>query len=216
VSGIVYGLARAIGSTLRFKLVGKELIDLRSPAIYLMWHGRTFIPGQFHRGKGVYVIISHSRDGEMQNRIFRRLGFSVIRGSTGRGGERALVESIRVLRAGNSMAITPDGPRGPAGVVQKGVMLMAKKSGVPLIPVGASARHRKLFRSWDQYLVPWPFSLCSLVAGERFLVPPDATDVQIEEIRQKVEAEMHRLQCEAETVLGLNPGKPALHNGAKE
>ncbi|HLK17178.1 MAG TPA: lysophospholipid acyltransferase family protein [Fimbriimonadaceae bacterium] len=208
VSGLIYRIATAIGSTLRYKLVGEERIDLRQPAIYLMWHGRTFVPGQFHRGRGVYVIISHSRDGEMQNRIFQRLGYKVIRGSTGRGGERALVESIRVLRAGNSMAITPDGPRGPSGVVQKGVMIMAKKSGVPLIPVGASAKHRKLFRSWDRYMVPWPFSLCSMVAGETFTVPADADDDQIEQIRRAVEKEMHRLQAEAEQVLGHQPDCP--------
>ena len=214
VSGLIYCIAAGIGKTLRYKLVGRDKIDASHAAIYLMWHGRTFVPGQFHRGKGMYVIISHSRDGEMQNRIFQRLGFSVIRGSTGRGGARALVESIRALQAGHSMAITPDGPRGPSGVVQPGVMLMAKKSGAPLVPIGASARRRKLFRSWDQYLVPWPFTLCSIVAGEHFYVPPDADDAEIEAIRLRVEAEMHRVQTEAEKVLGLKPAPIPQPQGA--
>ncbi|MHB8636556.1 MAG: lysophospholipid acyltransferase family protein [Fimbriimonadaceae bacterium] len=202
VSGLVYRLARTIGSTLRYKLVGHEKFDDTAvTSIFLMWHGRTFVPGQFYRGRGMRVIISHSRDGEMQNRIFRRLGYTVIRGSTGRGGERALVESIRSLKAGHSMSITPDGPRGPSGVVQPGVMLMAKKSGAPLVPIGASARHRKLFGSWDQYLVPLPFSLCSIVAGELFYVPPDADEATMEAIRLRVEADMHRVQAEAERIL---------------
>src|SRR5665213_2292012 len=141
----MYRITRSIGATLRIKGYGAENIAVPSPKIFLMWHGRSFVPGQLYRNKGVYVIISHSRDGEMQTRIFTRLGYQVIRGSTGRGGERALVESIRCLKAGHDMAITPDGPRGPSGVLNPGVLLMAKKSGAVLIPVGTSARPRKLF-----------------------------------------------------------------------
>ena len=215
VSGLIYRVATLIGKTMRYRLIGRERIDMSVPAIYLMWHGRTFVPGQFYRGKGMCVIISHSRDGEMQNRIFQRLGYNVIRGSTGRGGERALVTSIRMLRAGGSIAITPDGPRGPSGVVQAGVMFMARKSGLPLVPIGSSARRRILFRSWDRYLVPWPFSLVSIVAGDRFLVPADADDAEIEAIRLRVEAEMHRVQAEAEQVLGLKPAPSAQPQGAK-
>lgn len=213
VSGLIYNVASGIGRTLRYKLIGREYFDPSVATIYLMWHGRTFVPGQFYRGKGLFVIISHSRDGEMQNRIFQRLGYKVIRGSTGRGGERALVESIRTLKAGNSMAITPDGPRGPSGIVQAGVMMMAKKSGAPLMAVGASARRRKIFKSWDQYLVPWPFSQCAIVAGESFYVPANATDDEVETIRLKVEAEMHRVQALADEAVGH---LPLVHNPPKE
>lgn len=212
-SGIIYGIASAIGRTLRYELIGRESFDPSIPTIYLMWHGRTFVPGQFYRDKGLFVIISHSRDGEMQNRIFQRLGYQVIRGSTGRGGERALVESIRTLKAGQSMAITPDGPRGPSGIVQPGVLLMAKKSGAPLMPLGASARTRRIFSSWDQYLVPWPFSKCAIAAGRTFTVPPDASDADVEAIRLEIEAEMHRVQNEADRAMGHPPMVHKAPNG---
>ena len=171
VSSLVYHVATSIGRTLRFRFVGLERIDSELAAIHLMWHGRTFILGQYFRGSGMRVIISHSRDGEMQNRIFTRLGYTVIRGSTGRGGERALIESIRALRAGHGMAITPDGPRGPAGVVGPGVMVMARKSGAPLLPIGVAARGiancfaHGIGGTWSrghlQRASPWPASTCT-------------------------------------------------------
>ncbi|MGC5340985.1 DUF374 domain-containing protein, partial [Escherichia coli] len=76
----------------------------------------------------------------MQNRVFTHLGFKVIRGRTGRGGVRAAVEAIKTLRSGATMAMTPDGPRGPSAVLQDGVIFMAQKSGAALVPVGISAR----------------------------------------------------------------------------
>src|SRR5436305_14161898 len=88
--------------------------DLNGGRIYCGWHGHSFIPAHFFRKRGYWVIISHSRDGETQKRIFAKLGYNIIRGSTGRGGVRALIEAIRALRNGATMAITPDGPRGPS------------------------------------------------------------------------------------------------------
>src|SRR5688572_9644726 len=111
-----------------------------SKSILCGWHGRSFAFANHFRGKGLWVIISQSRDGEMQSRIFGKLGFNIIRGSTVRGGVRALVDSIRVLKYGGTMAMTPDGPRGPNGVVQAGVMAMAQKSGAALVPGGFSCR----------------------------------------------------------------------------
>src|SRR5687767_5888827 len=111
VSGLLYGLVRLIGSTMRMKVIGAP--ESYEKTIICGWHGRTFAFANQFRNKGFWVIISHSRDGEMQSRIFTQLGFNIIRGSTGRGGVRALVVSIRTLKNGGTMAMTPDGPRGP-------------------------------------------------------------------------------------------------------
>lgn len=156
----------------------------------------------FFRKKGFWVIISHSKDGDIQTHVFKNLGFNVIRGSTGRGGERALIEAIRELRKGATMAITPDGPRGPSKVVQGGVMAMARKAGATLVPCGVSAKPRFIAKSWDRYMIPLPFSRCLLNFGEPLEVPPDATDEQVEEIRLKLESEITRLEIEAERMLG--------------
>lgn len=209
LSKLVYRVARTIGMTLRIRTEGWEAVkDLECGKIYCGWHGRSFIPAQFFRNRGVWCIISHSRDGEMQTRIFTSFGFQIIRGSTGRGGERALVESIRVLRKGDEMAITPDGPRGPTGVVQPGVMMMARKSGCALIPVGSSASRGWYAPTWDRYLIPWAFSRCVFVFGEPIYVAPDAGDEQVEEARLRLESEIERMQRRAEEIVGAKAPKP--------
>lgn len=211
IGWLIYLAARLIGLTLRTKVEGWEKIK-RIPGgkLLLTWHGRTVVPGQFFGCERFWVMVSHSRDGEIQNRILSRMGYQVIRGSTGRGGERALVESIRCLKNGGTMAMTPDGPRGPSGIVQPGVMLMAKKSRVPIVPVGISARPRHLARSWDRHLIPAPFAKGLVLFGKPIYIPPQATAVELEAIRMLVQAEMHRMQNEAERRLGLPLSEPDL------
>ncbi len=209
LSSLIYTLARGIGLTLRIKTVGWEAArDIKVGKIYTGWHGRSMIPANFFKGRGVWAIISHSRDGEMQTRIFSKFGFQVIRGSSGRGGERALVESIKVLRKGDEMAITPDGPRGPSGVVQPGVLLMAKKTGCALIPVGSASRRAFYAPTWDSYMVPWIFSRSVFVLLDAIYVPPDADDATIESIRAQLEAQIHVAQAQADKLVGARPPAP--------
>lgn len=206
LSSLVYRIARGIGITLRIEAIGWDAVkDLPIGRIYTGWHGRSYIPANFFRGRGVWCIISHSRDGEMQTRIFSSFGFQIIRGSTGRGGERALVESIRVLRKGDEMAITPDGPRGPAGVVQGGVLLMAKKTGAALVPVGSSAKRAWYAPTWDRYMVAKPFSKAVFVFGDPIYVPADADDAKIEEIRLALQQAIDDTQAVADAHVGARP-----------
>ena len=203
LSGLAFWVARLLSATWRIRDVGWEALEARPGGKVLAgWHGRTFVAAAFFRGQGVWTIISHSKDGEMQDRIFRRFGFKTIRGSTGRGGARATAESIRVLRGGGLMAFTPDGPRGPSGVVQPGILLMAKKSGASLVPVGVSADRRWLVRTWDRYMVPKPFARCVMVFGEPMALESDATEEQVEAVRVRFEDEMKRLEAEAERMAG--------------
>jgi lysophospholipid acyltransferase (LPLAT)-like uncharacterized protein len=186
--------------TLRVKTVGFP--EDVSNAIFCGWHGRSIVFANYFRNRRFWVIISNSRDGDIQNRIFERLGYQTIRGSTGRGGARAAVESIRVLKQGGTMAITPDGPRGPSQIVQGGVMLMAQKSGCRLIPVGVSAKPRVLIKSWDRHMVPLPFARGVLYFGDPLTVPPDASPEDVEDVRLKLESELTRLQDVAERMAG--------------
>lgn len=206
LSSLVFRIARGIGVTLRIEAIGWDAVkDLPIGRIYTGWHGRSYIPANFFKGRGVWCIISHSRDGEMQTRIFSSFGFQIIRGSTGRGGERALVESIRVLRKGDEMAITPDGPRGPAGVVQGGVLLMAKKTGAALVPVGSSAKRAWYAPTWDRYMVAKPFSKAVFVFGDPIYVPADADDAKIEEIRLALQKAIDDTQAIADAHVGARP-----------
>jgi lysophospholipid acyltransferase (LPLAT)-like uncharacterized protein len=199
---LAYRFIQFVGRTLRLQTPGYEkLQSLNGGVIICGWHGKSLIPGYFFRRKGVWVVISQSRDGEIQNVVFSSLGYNVIRGSTGRGGVRAAVEAIRVLRKGAMMAMTPDGPRGPSGVVQGGVMLMAQKSGAALVPVGISARPRWLVPSWDRYLLPFPFARAVFLFGDPIYVPEDASDEQVETLRLRLEQEIHAKEAEAEQLL---------------
>jgi len=198
-----YAFIRFVGRTLRLRTPGYESVKhLNGGVIICGWHGKSLIPGYFFRNKGVWVVISQSRDGEIQNVVFSSLGYNVIRGSTGRGGVRAAVESIRALKKGATMAMTPDGPRGPSGVVQGGVMLMAQKSGAALVPVGISAKPRWIAHSWDRYLVPVPFSRAVFLFGEPIYVAEDATEEEVEAKRLELEKQIHAMEQEADLQLG--------------
>ncbi|MDR3688763.1 MAG: lysophospholipid acyltransferase family protein [Fimbriimonas sp.] len=200
-SDILFAIVRTVCSTMRFRMVNYPADDHN--LIFCGWHGRSFtFANQFRRRKW-WVIISHSNDGEIQSRIFSKLGYRVIRGSTGRGGVRAAVEAIRALKEGGTMAMTPDGPRGPSGVVQGGVMLMALKSGAGLVPVGIASHPHFSAKSWDRYMIPMPFSKCIMIFGDPIYVPPGSTEEQVEEVRLKLEHEIHRLERETEDRLGI-------------
>lgn len=214
LAGPVAFLVRLIGLTLRIHTRNEdEFESVGGGKILCGWHGRSSIAGAKYRGRGFYVIISLSKDGEIQNRIFQKLGFKTIRGSTGRGGERALVESIRALRGGATMAITPDGPRGPSGVVQPGILAMAKKSGCALVPVGISSRPRILLKkAWDQHMIPLPFGKSMMAFGKPYYIAKDASEAEVEQVRLNLEEDMHRLQEDAEKLLGqpVTPRTPQL------
>lgn len=202
LSGLIFFITRIIGRTLRIRPHGwDEAQAVEGGKIYVGWHGRSFIPANFFKGRGVWCIISLSRDGELQTRIFTRYGFQIIRGSTGRGGERALVEAIRALKKGGEMAITPDGPRGPEFIVQPGVMMMARKSGCSLIPVGTAAKPCSQAPTWDHYMVPWLFAKATFVFREPIRVPADATEEDVEVIRLHLQDEINKAQQDAERLI---------------
>jgi lysophospholipid acyltransferase (LPLAT)-like uncharacterized protein len=139
----------------------------------------------------------------MQNGIFRRFGFRTIRGSTGRGGARAAVECARILQNGDTFVFTPDGPRGPSQKVQKGILWLAQKGNAAIIPAGASARPRKLFRSWDRYLIPLPFAGGVIVVGEPMRIPPEVGEDAFEEYGAALEKRLNELQARAEQEMGF-------------
>lgn len=199
----IYCLARAIGATLRLKTIGYEKIShLQGSKIYLTWHGRTFIAATFFRKKGVWTIISHSNDGRMQAKIFQRFGFNLIRGSSGDGGVKALIESIKILKQGKIMAFTPDGPLGPSHIIQPGVLLMAKKSGAAIIPLGFSSKWRKFIPSWDKYMIPFPFSEGVIVFGDPIWIPSNADQIEENEAKIKIQQTMCTLEEQAEVIMG--------------
>lgn len=210
VSFLICTAARLIAVSLRLRVIGEERVNQLQQqgkgVILVTWHGRTLIPIVRFRGRGYWAMISTSRDGEYQNCIFRRLGWNTVRGSTSaRGAVQSAIAMARHLRAGATLAFTPDGPRGPSHQVQAGAIFLAQKSGCPIIPAGISAHPRTLTHAWDRYLIPWLFAKAVFIYGDPMVIPPDADANEQRVWAERVGAEIDALEAEADRLAGARP-----------
>ncbi|MCC6327348.1 MAG: lysophospholipid acyltransferase family protein [Acidobacteria bacterium] len=164
-----YLLIRVIGATIRFQIEGWENFESIERAgklpIYAFWHDRIFAGTYFFRNRGIAVITSQSKDGEYIARFIQRLGYGAIRGSSTRGGVGALVEMIKAMRAGTATAFTLDGPKGPRYVAKPGAVLLAKKTGNPIMPFVVECKKYWTIRSWDRLQIPKPFTKAKVIIG---------------------------------------------------
>lgn len=163
------------------------------PCIFVLWHGRLLPLGYLHRGEGVVGLISRSNDGEYLSEILRRWGFVPVRGSSSRGGSAALRELIGHARAGRSIAITPDGPRGPRQRLKPGALVAGQLTGLPLVPVAAGASRAWWFGGWDRFLVPQPFARIRVAYGEPVEIPRELSPDELASYARRLEDELNRL-----------------------
>lgn len=166
----ISGALSLLAATWKTETIGEEfdrhLRQMREPFVYALWHGRMLLPIWRHRGQGVATMASKSKDGEIIARWLVRNGYSVVRGSTNRGGARGVVRLLRHLEEGRPVALTVDGPKGPPRIVQEGLLLLARKSNAWILPVSASAARPRFLGSWDRYLLPKAFSRNIVIYGE--------------------------------------------------
>ncbi|MBI2113818.1 MAG: lysophospholipid acyltransferase family protein [candidate division NC10 bacterium] len=167
--------------------------------IVAFWHGRLLMMPFVYPGQPVAILISHHRDGEYITRIAERFGFTVVRGSTTRGGARAFKQLIHALRGGRNAVITPDGPKGPRQRAKSGVVELARLSGMPILPVAFGAWPRTILKSWDQFLVPCPFGRGVYVWGEPIYVPGNADQAAVEKFQSLLAERLDALLVEADT-----------------
>lgn len=200
------GLIRAICGTVRTETEADpetlEILSRRTPLIAAIWHSRILIFTHLYAGMGAAILVSASRDGEIIARILKRQGQDPVRGSTSRDGRRALAELVIRLRRGQSAVITPDGPRGPRFRVQPGIVALARKSGLPILPATYSASRGHVFRSWDRFLLPAPFSRCRVIYGRPVRVSSDVDDAGFEAARLRLENELDRITRRADRACG--------------
>ncbi|MDH7600883.1 MAG: lysophospholipid acyltransferase family protein [Armatimonadota bacterium] len=186
--GLLWLVSTILCATARFRVEGWErmqrLLAEGRGGVVALWHGSTTLPIYYCRNMSLYSIVSLSKDGELQHRILRSRGFLTIRGSSARRGAQALLEAVRRLREGYVLAVTPDGPRGPARKVQPGTIHLAQRSGAPVLPVGVACRPCLRAPSWDSHLIPAPFAQVVLVFGEPLEVSPEES---VEEAARRVE-----------------------------
>jgi len=174
---------KVVGGLARFEVQGSEHFDAIERAekipIYTFWHDRIFLGTYFFRDRGIVVMTSKSLDGEYIARFIKRFGYGAIRGSSSRGGARALVEMIKTMRLGHPMAFSIDGPRGPRYEAKPGPLILAKKTGNPIMPFVVEPRRFWTLKSWDQMQIPWPFSRVAVIIGEPIYVDDKASDAEI-------------------------------------
>ena len=196
------GLAlRTLASTWRYRIIGGEVIErLRAnntAFIFSLWHGQLLPLIWHHRGERVAILVSEHKDGELIARLAKSIGYRLIRGSTSRGGERALLALAKDLRAGGEVAVTPDGPRGPARSYAPGALIAAQLSGAPIVPIAAHADSAWRLSSWDAFLIPKPFALVTVAYGEPTRVVADSSRVAAAEAPsfQKLMEKTERRAC---------------------
>jgi len=183
------------GYTLNLERQGKY-------AIYAFWHAHMLLPAYVGKNRNVKVLISQHRDGEYIAQIVQRLGYGVARGSTTRGGAKALLRMIKQIKEDSiSLAITPDGPKGPRFVAQSGAILLGQKTQYPIIPVMIYLAKYWELPSWDRFCIPKPFSKARIFYGNPILVPSKLEKYEMEEYRVSLENELIRLESEAESTV---------------
>lgn len=177
---------------------------LRSPEPFILafWHCKLFFAQHALGGRKVTALISQHGDGELIARTMARFGHAAARGSSTRGGALAMREALRVARAGGSLAITPDGPKGPARKVKPGVIEIARAAGIPILPCSLAARPVKRLASWDRFEVPLPFARLVIAHGSPLRVERHATEARREALGLELEAELDSLTDLCERVAG--------------
>jgi len=202
-------LFRGLYSSLVFEIEGAEHQEATwgagEPVVFVTWHGRLVPLLYLYRGNGIVTLVSQHRDGEYLARVGRALGYDTVRGSSTHGGFPALRELVRNLRAGRSLAITPDGPQGPREKLKPGALQAARMTGAPVIPVMAGTRRAWWFEGWDNFMVPKPFARIRVAIGEPRRVPRDCSVRDLEEHARVLESQLQDLKARVDEPAARRP-----------
>lgn len=167
---------RLLARSWRIRTVHEErwrpLYESRRPHVFLLWHEALLPLLWQHRGQGVAIVVSEAREGQYLTDFALALGYRAVRGSSTRGGARALLGAVRELREGRSVAFTPDGPRGPRRQLKPGVVAAAQRGGGMIVPIHAEADRAWRLHSWDRFVIPKPVAKVTVTYGRAFEIGP--------------------------------------------
>jgi len=194
-----YLAIKLIGSTVRWEVEGWQHWEAASKdgqiPIYTFWHNRVFLSTYFWQRRRIVVMTSRSFDGEYIARFIQRFGYGAARGSSTRGGVGAIVEMVRLMRAGSPTAFTIDGPKGPRYVAKMGAVLLAKKTGNPVLPFTITAKKFwTVNKSWDLTQIPKPFSRVRVDIAPPIRVPSDADEQLLETKRDELQKSLDEIK----------------------
>lgn len=199
---VFYLLIRFVGWTTRFEVEGWEHFESAANEgqvpIYAAWHECIYLGVYFWRQRGIVYMTSRSFDGEYIARFLQRFGFGAVRGSSSRGGARALIEMARLVRKGIQVGFTVDGPRGPRHIVKTGAVMLAKKTGQPILAFHVAAGRRWQISSWDRMQLPLPFTRARVAIAPPIYVPPDADDRAIAMKRDELQHALEQINQRSE------------------
>lgn len=174
-----------------------ELRKQNKNYILAFWHGTMLLPWYLHRNQDTASLISKSKDGDLLAKLLRNWNYTVVRGSSSEGGEIALGIMVDYAKNLKSVAITPDGPKGPAHKMKAGAVVAAKKSGVPLVLLGVGFKKKKILKSWDRFEIPLIFSKARAVYSEPIFIQPDLSYEETSEVISYCELKLNELQDNA-------------------
>jgi lysophospholipid acyltransferase (LPLAT)-like uncharacterized protein len=207
-------LLKLLAKTYRWQLIGLESEgqwwSQGEPHILTFWHGdQLFMPWCYFPPHGssrpLYALISQHRDGQIATDILAHLKLEAVRGSSSRGGVKALVTLRKKLAGGNHIAITPDGPKGPIHKVKQGVISLASGSSVPILPVALAADRAWVLSSWDKMKIPKPFAKVAIVAGEPRKIAAKISKQKLQNEAQELEKILNQLSQQAENKVSVSP-----------
>ena len=202
---VIVPLVRALASSWRIRLVHEDrwraIYDAGVPHVFLLWHEALLPLLWQHRHQGIVIVVSEARDGQYLSDLALSLGYRAVRGSSTRGGTRALLSAVRELRAGRSLAFTPDGPRGPRRQLKPGVVAAAQRGGGTVVPLYARADRAWRLHSWDRLMIPKPLAQVVITYGRPFEVGPG--EEGLAEGLELAEERLHEISSEEPWVGGV-------------
>ena len=210
--GAIY--IRFIYASTRWQTVRGEIPEAlhaqNKPFIVCLWHGRILLmPYAWNRTHPIHMLISTHPDGQLIAGTIAHFGLRTIAGSTTRGGTAALRGLLKVLKAGDCIGVTPDGPRGPRMRASDGIINIARLAGVPIVPASYSVTKRRVLGSWDRFILALPFSHGAMVWGDPIHIERDADEATLEAARHSVEENTNAVTAEADALCGHAPLDPA-------
>jgi lysophospholipid acyltransferase (LPLAT)-like uncharacterized protein len=190
------------GKTLRWESRGDENLEAiyraGKRAIFTFWHGRIFPATWYWRKRGIIVMTSQNFDGEYIAKCILKHGYGVARGSSSRGGLKALSEMANMLRRGSDVAFTIDGPRGPRYVAKMGPVLLAKRTGNAIFCFHISVKYKIQLDNWDHSQIPLPFSPALILKAPPIYVPRDADEAEVDRKFHQMQAVLDQLRREGD------------------
>ena len=208
---LLSGFIRCLSWTWRVAHINRP-DSSQAPVVYAHWHQDELLLVGAYVGSRMTIMASRSRDGELMKQVLQKLGYSVVRGSSSRGGAgglKGLIDAVRNEGLNASLAV--DGPRGPIFELKPGILKLAQQSGAALVPGGCASNRKFVFKkAWNQCYLPLPFSKSVIVYGKPRVIPRDCSPTEFETIRKSIELELRTLKVEAESRFGTSAPHPKL------